>query len=323
MNEMTGLKRSLHLYEDKYGIRKLEEDLIKQKEQAAKSKLKYRQKTEVMLKRIEEVERRESLEKEKNRDLNNSVDYNRSTSLKKVTTNDLNNKSLEKTDVKSNNNNLNKDKKDYKSDVPLNNNKFSNNDLNSSLNAKTSKKSIVNDKQDKIDNLNKDKNPSQKLKLFTDTERSELENILPSKTIDIYENRFSAICHAKEAEEKRHLTSIKLITKKVKDIEERIEMNFFIIKEAEQKGAISCLQIEELKQENTKLTEKIQVAIHEMNKVKQEISEIEIENKSYINKMQEMKIEFEKDLDAILNPPPEKNEAEEEENEDREDDDDN
>jgi hypothetical protein len=265
-----------------------------------------------MLKKIEEVERRESLDK--TRDLNNSVDYNRSTSLKKTNTN---NKSLEKT-----NNSLKDDKKtNYNTEVPINNSKFSNNDLNSSINAKTSKKSILNDK-DKQDNLNKQ--PT-KIKLFSDIERSELENILPAKTIDIYENRFAAICHAKEAEEKRYSTSIKLITKKVKDIEERIEMNFFIIKEGEQKAAISCHQIEELKQENSKLTEKIQIAIHEMNKVKHAISDMEIENKSYINKMQEMKIEFEKDLDAILNPPPEKNEAEEEENEDgdREDDDDN
>jgi hypothetical protein len=86
-------------------------------------------------------------------------------------------------------------------------------------------KSILNEK-DKSDNLVKQ---PIKIKLFSDTERSELENILPSKTIDIYENRFAAICHAKEAEEKRYSTSIKLITKKVKDIEERIEMNFFII----------------------------------------------------------------------------------------------
>ena len=77
------------------------------------------------------------------------------------------------------------------------------------------------------------------------------------------------------------------------------------------------IQVDEFKGENKVLTEKIQELIHNMNNLKKAISDKEIENKSIVSNIIELKAQYDKEISETLNPPEaqEENEEEEEENE--------
>lgn len=319
--EMVSLKRSLLIYEDKHGIRKLGEDLIQQKAKATVSRAKYKRKTIEMIKRIEEVEKEATLQYEKENDYSSSIQKNKSLSKSRSKSNRKNRNSVnDNNNINKGNNteNENKEKNENNdtlkynnSDIPILENKLLN--FNNVYNSKSNnnylnKNNSSNAYRDR--SLEKEKN---KPRLFETHERDELEQFLPQKTVNLFENRYIAICHSKESEIKKFNTNIKILTKKVQDVEEKIELNLFLIKEEEQKAILLGHQIEELQNDNKLATQNVQELIHQMNDLKKAISDKEIENKSLINEMKEMKSQFEKDLEEIINPP-EIVEAEEDEN---------
>ena len=297
---MHGLKRSILAYEDKNGMRSLEENLIKQKEQQQQIKAKYSKKQETIKKKYEDFE------KENRVDTNPYMDDDLSIFQR--------NKTLSKEKKKSESHEKKNIEEKPDNVVPIKNNKISglnNNNLNFKSSILIS--SSYGGENDPLKNIPK---------LFDEADYAELEKILPKKTIELYESRYNTIHKSKIVEEKKYKTSMKQLKKKIQDVEERIEMNTILIKEAENKSVILSHQIEEIKEENRKITEKLQSAIHVMNDAKKRISDKEIENKSYLNEIQEMKAEFQKELDVIMNPPKEeeeKNEEEEKENENEED----
>ena len=296
MTEMCQLKKSLLLYEDRNGIRKIEEELVKQKSLANESSKKFKEKEEKRKKRLEEVE---ELGRDKETELENSMRH-RSTSKKS------NRSAKEKDDVEV------KAKHNYNStqEIPIDDKKYNNLNFNNSIANKKGKKS---DGGKTSRGASKSKS---NIKLFNENEIKELQQSLPQKSIELYDTRFSTILKAKEVEEKKYTTSMKILHKNIKDYEERIEMNYFLIKEAEQKSVIYSSQISQLKEDNTKVTQTVESAIHHLNEVKKAISDKEIENKALIDKKLEMEQRFQSALDLILNPPQVKIKEEEEQPDD-------
>ena len=255
MDEMITLKRDLHILVDKKGMRKLEEDSEKQKEELKHIEAEHKEKQE---KKQQQIKEKEAKEKEKEKELEQSGSFS-----------DLGN---------------------------TKNSRHS----NSNSNTQTRKKLVP-------------LNSKKKYELFTSDEKKNLSEFLNKADIDRFEKRFDSLCFSRDIEEKKSTTETKISSKKIKDVEERLEFNILQLKEQEQRSKLLSFQIGNHKEDNKKLTKRIQEAIHIMNDVRKAIADKEVENKSLVNSIHEMKVQFEKEIEAIRNPEePEENNEEDE-----------
>lgn len=257
-NELANLKKDIHVYEDPHGLRKMESELIKQKDEIATTRKAFEEKNNSKMQKMIEEESK----------LNTSVEM----------------KLRHKSQIKLN--------KEQENSITIN--------KSSSIvgTIKLKKPKAMSKREKKKENL-----------LFSEIEKSEIEQFLPAKSVQLFEDRYEAMCHAKEIGEKKFLISSKNQIKAIKDVESRIEVNIVNIKEAEQKAKILGFQVSEYKEENKKLTEIIQEGIHNMNLLKKAVSDKESENKSVTNSITQLKTDQENELFNIMNPPVQKQEA--------------
>lgn len=322
--EMCNLKRQILTYEDKHGTRSLELKLLNDKKLSSLSISKYHMKEEIRKNKVKEIE-----EKVKDKEAENEYNLRKSMSKKMSSTNfnvnsDKNkgdtiqnlNKSLskEKNNIKLNTNDNNM----YNDDIPEINNKFDNNIENSHRNS-----TIL------LRNQNQIKEFKDRIKLFNKDDRVEFEKVLEKKTLDLYENRYSTMCYSKLSDENKNEYKLKILNSKLSDIKKKIDLNQQLIQQSETKGPILLADINEINSKNLKTTEQINIEMEKINENKRFISDKENENKKLIQNMKDLKIQFERDFELIINPPKipsEKDDDENEENEDEEneeDDDDN
>ena len=124
-------------------------------------------------------------------------------------------------------------------------------------------------------------------KLFGNEEKQILSKLLPITEISKLEKKFDMIDSSKAALERKYATELKIMNKKVSDLEERLEMTLLQNKEAEQKNKILSFQINEHKNENKILSRKLVELNNKLKGLNLLINEKEEENKRIIKQLQE------------------------------------
>lgn len=124
-------------------------------------------------------------------------------------------------------------------------------------------------------------------KLFGHEEKQILSKLLPITEISKLEKKFEMIDSSKAALERKYATELKIMNKKVSDLEERLEMTLLQNKEAEQKNKILSFQINEHKNENKILSRKLVELNNKLKGLNLLINEKEEENKRIIKQLQE------------------------------------
>ena len=153
------------------------------------------------------------------------------------------------------------------------------------------------------------------MKLFGKEEKDILLKLLPQNEVDKLEKKFELVQKTKIASDKKNQMEIKLLSKKVTELEERMEYTNLHNKELEQRNKINGYQINEHKNENKLLSRKINEANVNLTNNKLILKQKDDENRKLHLKMQDLQKEkdiMEKKLEVFEN---NKNEIEKNENE--------
>lgn len=314
--DMCNLKKQILTYEDKHGTRSLELKLANDKKLSSLSISKYQMKEDLRKNKVKEIE-------EKGKDIEAEKEYNLRKSIsKKMSSTNMNSNSMDNNNKTNNNNSsinnfntnrsLSKDKKDNNlnnnnDDIPEINNKFDNNNFN---NNSLIRNSPI------LTNQRSIKDFKDRVKLFNVSDRHEFEKVLEKKTLDLYENRYSTMCYSKLSDENKYGNKLRVLNNKLIDIKKKIDLNYGLIHQAEMKGPLLLSEINEINNRNLKTTESINLEMEKINENKKLISDKEKENKQLIDNMKDLKSQFERDFELIINPPKVISVNEEEENED-------
>ncbi len=124
--------------------------------------------------------------------------------------------------------------------------------------------------------------------LFGIEEKEILLKILPNTEVDKLEKKFELMQKSKIAIEKKFQLDTKLLTKKVSELEERLEYTNLHNKELEQRNKILGYQINEHKNENKIVLRKLNELNNNFSNVRNSVRQKEEENKLLILKVQEM-----------------------------------
>jgi len=174
-------------------------------------------------------------------------------------------------------------------------------------------------------------------KLFGMEEKEILLKILPSNEVEKLEKKFEMVQKNKIALEKKFQLDTKLHTKKITELEERLEYTNLHNKELEQRNKILGYQINEHKNENKIVSRKFNELTSNISATKLNLKQKEEENKMLVLKIQEMQksinelnsnnhsnnMQNNSDTDENNNQNEEHNENEHMDNEEGEDDDGN
>ena len=124
--------------------------------------------------------------------------------------------------------------------------------------------------------------------LFPKEEKEYISKILPKDQLEKIQKRFNAIDQSKLVLEKKYLTETKGLTKKLLDVQERLDLANIQGKEAEQKNKILSYQINEHKNENSILKRKINEFNKNLKNSNKILGEKEKEIKQLTLKIQEL-----------------------------------
>jgi hypothetical protein len=123
--------------------------------------------------------------------------------------------------------------------------------------------------------------------LFTREQREALLNMLGQEEVNKMEKKFDAMERTKFNLEKKNKSDNKQLSRKIEDLEERLEFTQLQYKECEQKSKIMSYQINEFKLENKLLHKNIRDLQSNLDKLNNNIFLKDEENKKLVMKLQE------------------------------------
>ena len=123
--------------------------------------------------------------------------------------------------------------------------------------------------------------------LFTKEQREALLNVLGQEEVNKMEKKFDAMERTKFNLEKKNKSDNKQLSRKIEDLEERLEFTQLQYKECEQKSKIMSYQINEFKLENKLLHKNIRDLQNNLDKLNNNLLLKDEENKKLVMKLQE------------------------------------
>jgi hypothetical protein len=125
----------------------------------------------------------------------------------------------------------------------------------------------------------------EKSKLFSSIERLKLEKIMTNEEVEKLEKKFETLEHSKNSIQNKHKSDLKLWSKKLADMEEKLEFMNIQLKEIDQKYKINQFQINEYKNEQKAYQRKLVEMQTHVDTHNSQIKEKEQENKILINQL--------------------------------------
>jgi hypothetical protein len=167
--------------------------------------------------------------------------------------------------------------------------------------GRTSQKLIKQKKQfsESLQNKNFQMENTEKPVLFSKEQREILLNTLGQDEVNKLEKKFDSLERTKFNLEKKNKADNKQLTKKIEDLEERLEFTQLQYKECEQKSKIFSYQINEFKLENKLLHKNIRDHQSNIDRISNNLLLKEEENKRLIMQLQDYQKRMDNSKDLI------------------------
>ena len=127
------------------------------------------------------------------------------------------------------------------------------------------------------------------LQIFTNNERDELTKNLSEEQIIKIERKFEALENSRNSIENKHKTDVKILTKKISQLEEKLEFLNSQIKESEQRNKIFQFQVNEYKNEQRVYQKKLNETQLSIEQLTNTLKEKEQENKILTKQIESMR----------------------------------
>ncbi len=143
--------------------------------------------------------------------------------------------------------------------------------------------------KNKLTNLTKKKNQNEEAKNLFIENKDELEKVLSVDEINKMERKFEAIENSKNSLENKYKSDVKILNKKMNQLEEKLEYVKLKFKESEQKNKIMQFQVNEYKSEQRVYQKKLNETQTAVEHITNSLREKDQENKILLKQIESMR----------------------------------